>query len=157
MLELTLIRHAKSSWDYPELTDQLRPLNKRGYRQGKKLAEGFPENVDEIWCSPAVRAYTTARYLLLSRPELGERIRLREQLYAASTETLFAELARGTGLKHIALIGHNPELDLMASILTDSEVSLKTAHIARLEVNCESWQELKPGCARLISLWRPED
>ena len=157
MLELTLVRHAKSSWDYPELTDQLRPLNKRGYRQGKALAEGFPENVDEIWCSTAVRAYTTARFLLLSRPELSERLQLRERLYAASTETLFAELAKATNLKHIALIGHNPELDLMASILTDSEVCLKTAHIARLQVNCANWGELKPGCARLISLWRPEE
>ena len=156
MPELTLIRHAKSSWDCPDLTDQLRPLNQRGYRQGKELIKGLPDDIDELWCSPAIRAYTTARFLLLSRPELNNRFRLKEELYDTSTEQLIKLLKNGGKGRHIALVGHNPEFELLASILTNEEVSLKTAHIARLQIKEESWKELKPGCARLISLWRPE-
>jgi len=32
MKKITIVRHAKSSWQFPELTDYERPLNKRGLR-----------------------------------------------------------------------------------------------------------------------------
>jgi phosphohistidine phosphatase len=39
MKTLTLIRHAKSSWKYPDLADYDRPLNKRGRRDAAMMAE----------------------------------------------------------------------------------------------------------------------
>ena len=36
---LILMRHAKSSWKYPELTDHERPLNKRGRKASVKIAK----------------------------------------------------------------------------------------------------------------------
>ncbi len=35
---LTLLRHAKSSWQDPSLTDMERPLNKRGRRDATAMA-----------------------------------------------------------------------------------------------------------------------
>src|SRR6202022_2048110 len=63
MKTLFLIRHAKSSWDDPALSDKDRPLGDRGRRDaprmGKRLAK---RNVtpDLILSSPARRALTTA-------------------------------------------------------------------------------------------------
>ena len=39
MKSLLILRHAKSSWKHPELTDHDRPLNKRGKRDAPRLGE----------------------------------------------------------------------------------------------------------------------
>jgi phosphohistidine phosphatase len=156
MLTLTLQRHAKSSWDFPDLEDFLRPLNKRGYRQGAKLAQGFAQDVDVIWCSPAVRAYTTAQCILRGKPEFADKLCLIPEIYEAGSETLLDLLRCAGDEQHIVLIGHNPGFDLLASVLTGKSVTLKTAHIATMQLDCDSWQQIGQGCATLISLWRPE-
>ena len=64
MKRLFLVRHAKSSWKHPELTDFERPLNKRGKRDapemGKRLADREID-LDLMVSSTATRAITTAR------------------------------------------------------------------------------------------------
>ncbi len=66
MKKLTLVRHAKSSWKYPNLDDLDRPLNKRGRRDapmmGKRLAKdkALP---DLMISSPAKRAWKTAKII----------------------------------------------------------------------------------------------
>ena len=35
--KLILMRHAKSSWKFPELSDHQRPLNKRGIRDAPRM------------------------------------------------------------------------------------------------------------------------
>ena len=48
---LTLVRHAKSAWDYPELSDFERPLNERGRKDAPQMAKrclvewGKPERI----------------------------------------------------------------------------------------------------------------
>ena len=39
MKSLLILRHAKSSWKHPELTDHDRPLNKRGKRDASRMGE----------------------------------------------------------------------------------------------------------------------
>jgi phosphohistidine phosphatase len=39
MKSLLILRHAKSSWKHPELTDHERPLNKRGKRDAPRMGE----------------------------------------------------------------------------------------------------------------------
>ena len=41
MLKLYVMRHAKSSWDHPNLEDHERPLSKRGKKNAKKICEFF--------------------------------------------------------------------------------------------------------------------
>ena len=62
---ICFVRHAKSSWDHPGLTDINRPLNKRGERDGPFMANKMKELgivADLILTSPAVRARTTAGF-----------------------------------------------------------------------------------------------
>ena len=62
---LTLVRHAKSSWSDPSLSDFDRPLNERGNRDAPKMARWFFENIQEtpiLFTSPANRALSTAKY-----------------------------------------------------------------------------------------------
>jgi len=64
--QLTLLRHAKSSWDDARLKDRNRPLNDRGERDapvmGQRLrARGARPTL--IITSPAVRARRTAQII----------------------------------------------------------------------------------------------
>ena len=64
MKTLTIFRHAKSSWDFPDLTDHDRPLNKRGERDAPVMAERLQTagvRPSLILSSPAVRAWRTAK------------------------------------------------------------------------------------------------
>ena len=41
MKHLMLLRHAKSSWDHPELSDEERPLAPRGVKVLPLMGQGF--------------------------------------------------------------------------------------------------------------------
>jgi phosphohistidine phosphatase len=61
---LLILRHAKSSWKFPDLADHDRPLNKRGKRDAPKIGNLLKEKdlvPDLIISSTAVRAKRTAK------------------------------------------------------------------------------------------------
>jgi len=67
MKKLFLIRHAKSSWSDPSVSDFHRKLNKRGKRDAPFMAEKLAarDNTlpDIVISSPAKRAKKTARFM----------------------------------------------------------------------------------------------
>ena len=59
MKTLLILRHAKSSWNYPELSDYDRPLNRRGKRDAPRMGKHLREHgliPDRILTSSAKRA-----------------------------------------------------------------------------------------------------
>ena len=48
MKKLIILRHAKSSWDYPELSDYERPLNSRGNKDAEMMSLKLSERLDHI-------------------------------------------------------------------------------------------------------------
>ncbi|MDH3511983.1 MAG: histidine phosphatase family protein [Gammaproteobacteria bacterium] len=63
---LTLLRHAKSSWNNPSLDDRDRPLNKRGERDAPMMGQRLLKKSTRpslILTSPAKRARQTARLI----------------------------------------------------------------------------------------------
>ena len=66
MKTLYLLRHAKSSWDDPELKDFERPLSSRGIKDVPVMSGRFAEKGNLVECiifSPAIRAKSTAQRL----------------------------------------------------------------------------------------------
>ncbi len=67
MNRLTLLRHAKSSWDHPDLKDIDRPLNDRGRRDaplmGQVCSDALPAP-DLVLLSPARRTRETVEAFL---------------------------------------------------------------------------------------------
>ena len=64
MRELFIMRHAKSSWDDPTLSDFERPLNRRGKEDAPLMGEHLKRlgiKPDLIVSSPAKRAKKTAK------------------------------------------------------------------------------------------------
>ena len=116
MKRLLLIRHAKSSWQYPELADRLRPLNPRGYRAVAQMGRQsiIQDNPpDCVLCSPAVRTYSTAQGLLQALDLSSDLIQLQDALYQATAEQLVVILQEQQQ-DTLWLVGHNPGLELLA-------------------------------------------
>ncbi len=111
-LRLTLIRHAKSSWEGEE-EDHERPLNKRGRAAadalGKWLSGRMPH---EVLCSDALRARETWAHI--ANVGAGPAPQLVPGLYHASSNTIL-EVLRGASAHHVGLIGHNPGIGQFAT------------------------------------------
>ena len=64
---LTLLRHAKSSWDDPHLDDFNRPLNERGWKASRRMGRELAQRgmkVDLVSASPAERVRETIDWLM---------------------------------------------------------------------------------------------
>ncbi len=155
MLQLILIRHAKSSWDQPELSDFERPLNKRGRKNAPLMGKIMKQRgmtFDLLVSSPAERAISTARLIAARLKYPEKKIRPLEELYAASTEELL-RCVQGFGAadKRIALVAHNPGLTDFCNYLTGEEISnLPTCSVALIQFEFDAWQAVERDTGRLL-------
>jgi phosphohistidine phosphatase len=82
------MRHAKSGWDNPELSDHDRPLNPRGLRDAPRMAACLIRHgrvPDSITSSTAIRAEHTAR-LVAEACRIQAPVRTTAALYHADTD-----------------------------------------------------------------------
>src|SRR5690242_17249759 len=96
MKTLILVRHAKSSWETPGLSDYDRPLNDRGKKDAPEMAKRLKEKgirIDQIVSSPAKRAKRTARYFADVFNIDKDEIYLVEDLYGAMPESFAQTVA----------------------------------------------------------------
>jgi len=143
MKTLTLVRHAKSSWK-DSLTDRDRPLNKRGEHDapimGKRISEaGIRPSL--IVCSPAVRAWTTAKAIA---NEIGyplEFLQREDNLYLASLDDLLdVVFTQEIGFNSLMLIGHNPGITTFANYLSPGITNnVPTAGVVSVTFDREDW------------------
>ena len=150
-----LLRHAKSSWDDPELQDHERPLAKRGRKAVALLHDHLRESgvaPDLVLCSSAVRAIQTLEGVRGGFPP-GTRVETEAGLYAASAGSLLGRLRRlpeDTG--SVMLVGHNPGLeDLAAELAGDGDPDARAALEAKYPTGGLAtlafegpWRELGP-------------
>lgn len=162
MLRLTLIRHAKSAWDDPALSDFERPLNPRGQRDAPVMAQrllNMRRLPDRLVSSPALRALSTARVFAKALGVQADAIELEPRIYEASRKAL-ADIVRALepGARHVALFGHNPGFSELARWLaTCPFTEMPTCAIAQLELQIGAWDELGAGCGKLANYLYPKD
>lgn len=147
MKRLLIIRHAKSSWDYPELTDFDRPLNKRGMRDLPDMAERLVKSgfkVDKIASSPANRAITTATQHAKALGISPIQILQDSNLFHASSGHI-QHMISGTNdsIQSLAIVGHNPGLTDLINDLSDFDLwNLPTCGICVIDFNIKAWSEI---------------
>jgi phosphohistidine phosphatase len=161
MKELLILRHAKSSWDFPHLDDHDRPLNKRGLADAPRmgqviLSEGMTP--ERIIASTAERAQATARLVGQACGCAAEPL-LTSRLYLAGPDEyldLLSELDDGTGSAMV--VGHNPGMEELVEELTGAAERMPTAALARIALDLEHWSEIVgPRRGKLLGLWRPKE
>ena len=154
MKKLTLIRHAKSSWKDPYLSDFERPLNNRGQNDLPGLAQRarrFQLIPDLILSSGAVRALTTARAVAREIELSEQQLEVVPELYESCYETLLNVLQNQPDQhRHIMLVGHNPGLEDLAYYLThEADLLCPTAAMLHIHLSVTSWSELAESCGAL--------
>ena len=144
MLELFLIRHAKTHSPGQGLADFDRTLNSRGEQDAPRMGRWLAEqrlSFDLMLSSPARRAVQSARLIAgeVGYP-VGD-IREIEAFYNASADTLLAEVQRTEpACRRLALVGHNPGISRLCHLLTGEAVDMPTCAIAVIHFDIDDWQ-----------------
>ena len=144
MKTLTLIRHAKSSWDDMGLSDAQRPLNRRGERDAPKMGERLASRgfrPDLMISSPAVRAWTTAGIIASKIDYPRDAIQREPSLYLASPDDILDVIAaQDDKLGHLVLFGHNPGFTMMANLLVPGITNnVPTTGIVSVNIDTSTW------------------
>ncbi len=160
MKKLLVLRHAKSSWDDPNMSDFERPLNPRGLNaapfMGKLIAEkGLSPCL--IVSSPAERAKRTAE-LIRENSGVESELAFDERIYEASPQMLLQVVSQIGGTNpSVMLVGHNPGIEGFIRYLTGELQPMPTASLAVIDLNIAEWDQIGPNCGRLTNLYRPKD
>ena len=130
MKTLVLIRHAKSDWSNPGLSDFDRPLNKRGLKDAPRVAQvlkGMGIHPELILTSPANRALTTATIMSEVFSYESGTIDQVPSLYLGDPNDLEQTvLKRIDEVETLFLYAHNPGISIFASLLADKEIGMPT-------------------------------
>ena len=150
MKTIYLIRHAKSDWKHPELTDFERPLNKRGLRDAPFMAQKLADltfKPELIICSPAKRTTTTAKLICTETRYSIDNVLFDQSIYASSLNNLIS-LVNLLPNQHneIAIIGHNPSITELSNYLTEDYIgNMPTCSVVKIELEIDNWNETVQG------------
>ena len=145
MKYLYLIRHAKSSWAHPHLSDRDRPLNKRGDRDAPKMAEhlfGLITTPDVFVCSPSKRTNQTAEYFLKVFSVPREQMIQEEELYHAGIKNFVNVISHLNDYWSSAvLFSHNPGITDFVNRLVEIEIeNIPTCGLAGISIEIDTWK-----------------
>lgn len=164
MKQIILMRHAKSSWDDPDLTDFERPLAKRGLNDAPMMGRFLKEidyMPDIIISSPAKRAKETIT-LAMEVAEIGEDdINWNKNLYYGDTKDyLKAICSVPEEAERVMLVGHNPLMESTAGRLTGAgdkvAFRMPTASVVCLESYVVRWNQVGQGTCQLKWMMIPK-
>jgi len=147
MKTLYIVRHAKSSWDNPSLSDHDRPLMQKGINKTIKITEFLKWKItcpDLFLSSTAVRARQTAEIISKGLNYPSKRIIATNKLYHATTESIFNELY---GLSNqiilVMIFGHNPGLTyLVNKFLNPTIENLPTSGVVSVSFETNEWKKI---------------
>jgi phosphohistidine phosphatase len=164
---LWLLRHAKSSWDDPDLPDHERPLADRGRRAAGLVAAYLDEadvHPELVLCSSARRTRETLSLVLAS---LGPSftVRVDPTLYTFEAARLREQVtAIDDNIAAVLLVGHNPAIQDLASELAgagsrlpDLRAKFPTCALACLDLEVGSWADVGPAVATLTAFVVPRE
>jgi phosphohistidine phosphatase len=154
MKTLYLVRHAKSSWKYPNLDDFERPLNKRGRKNAPfmgKLLKKLKVAPDLVISSPANRAAMTARIIAAAINYPLENILYSEAIYEFSENVLIHVVKQiDDAVNKAMVVGHNPATNGLANYIGDQPISnIPTCGVFCVELDISSWAKIGEHCGKL--------
>lgn len=171
MQQLLLLRHAKSSWDDPKMSDHARPLNARGW----KSAEIMRRAMRDLGLAPDIVLVSSALRTLQTLESLEPwddqpLVEPMDQLYLANAAQLLAILRQVSNTaRSVLLIGHNPGLHDLALLLAGpTALSAQNQRARRLAEGYPTgaltefsiagpWSTLDAGGGQLLRFLTPRD
>ena len=147
-LYLYIMRHAKSDWSGPQISDFERPINKRGTKNAMRIGEWMNENnhiPQKIISPPAVRAKETIELVTeqISKFNL-EDLTYEDELYLAGFTQLIEFInTYKDKVQSLMLVGHNPGIENLVNYLCDrsgdKETIVTTANLFIFKFSSDSF------------------
>lgn len=156
MKNLLLMRHATTAEKVPGQTDLERVLTPWGERQAVEAGAWLQAQQlqpELVMRSPAVRTEATLAGVFKGLATQAP-VQVEREIYYG-TETELRELIQNAedSVGTLLLIGHNPVLSHLASLLTAEHLSFAPATVAWLHFPETSWQALRPDSCVLVQLF----
>lgn len=160
MKRLILMRHAKSSWGEPELSDHARPLNGRGKRSAEALGDWLRQRnftPDQILSSSSTRTRETFAKLGLN----GD-VQWLDRLYHADPDDILRALRQATG-QTVLVLGHNPGIAEFAQDIVEKAPDhprfddYPTGATLVAEFDIDDWSLLEMGTGRTLAFVVPRE
>jgi phosphohistidine phosphatase len=147
MKYLTIIRHAKSSWEHPDLDDIARPLNEQGKNAIKIIGKYLQEKhlqPDLIICSPATRALDTAIGISEYVQYDKKKVNIEPAVYFGTSSAILSMLQELDNIyTDVFLFGHEPVLSSMIFQLTKNRLEkFSTCSVYRVSFDMKSWSNI---------------
>jgi len=161
VMELYLMRHGLAVERGADgfADDAKRPLTPKGRRQARKIVAAMKKldcGFDLILSSPLLRAKQTAE-IVAEKLKLQKRLQLSNALAPGGAPAMLArQLGREKTSGKVLLVGHEPGLSELVSLLTSGDVQLqmdfRKGGLCKLEI-----EKLRAGkCATLAWLLTPK-
>ncbi|HQX84430.1 MAG TPA: histidine phosphatase family protein [Aestuariivirga sp.] len=170
MLNLMLLRHAKSSWAETGQADLDRPLNERGKRAAAAMGSYLAANSlvpQRVLCSPARRTKETWDLVAAELPGTPE-VLVAPEIYDFSGGKALMECLRhkAGAANSVLLVGHNPSIAGLAQTLVGAgngklrqrlDEKYPTAALAVISFDLANWESLSAGAGTLQRFVTPRD
>ena len=171
MKRLFLLRHAKAQPADGGCEDFDRTLMLSGMQDAGAMARYLRRSdykVELILCSSSARTTQTAELVL---QELESEIDYRENLYLAEPAKILAAIrAAPAQITNLMVVGHNPGLEAVATVLAREPVRRKerarhealeekfpTCALAILDFDVGRWRDVVQSGGKLADFVRPKD
>lgn len=149
MKRLILIRHGKSSWKY-DVADDKRPLKKRGFRDAELVVKAFKKfnsGALNIWSSPAVRAFETAKIFQERLQVNDSQFQIKSNLYTFNKKDLLAQIKScDNSVDKLMVFGHNPAMTGVVNDLGDKSFeNIPTTGLTVIDFDTNDWNSISNG------------
>jgi phosphohistidine phosphatase len=146
MKTLYITRHAKASWDFPDLPDAKRPITEKGIVNTKLVIAELIKHkvtVDHIISSHAKRALQTAQLFAKGINFPVEKIEVSKFIYQVDIDIIFNIIF---GVKDtvdsLMIVGHNPTFTQFANLFLKEQIEiLPTSGVISLSFETDNWNE----------------
>jgi phosphohistidine phosphatase len=158
-LKLILMRHAKSDWDDPTLSDHQRPLNKRGRASATAMGDWLRERrhlPDLVLSSDSARTQAT-----WERLGMTAEVRMMRSLYLSPALQMLEVLRQLRDAQTVLMLGHNPGIGDLAQQLAaadprdDGFAPYPTCATTVFGFEADAWAGVRPQTGMVLDFTIP--
>jgi phosphohistidine phosphatase len=144
---LYIVRHAKSSWDYENISDIDRPLKLKGIRNAYEIARQLKieRNIPEFFISsPANRALHTACIFLNVFEISFDKLKINPVLYGDGITGILQVIgSQPSTLRKLMIFGHNPDFsDLARTYVKQPLLEIPSGGVVILTFDSMEWSNI---------------
>lgn len=164
MKTVYIVRHAKSSWEDPNIPDHFRKLIPEGEDRATKVAKHLRMkfvNPELIITSSATRALETAKIMAEELHYPLDQININSTFYRAEKDDLLDMLLNlPDEIESVMIVGHNPAFTNLVNSFLEPENqinNLPTSAVAAFHLKADHWDEIDEAKRHLEFLITPKD